>query len=402
MFCLGLFDFIFAVTLIIKIPVMVQISVGIIIAYLTTFFLLPLIIKLAHENKIYDIPDERKTHNYPVSSLGGIAIFSGLILSMLLVSDFNNYNGELQYYIAGLFVIFVLGLIDDIFILKAWKKALGQLAVAAMLTIKGNLLVTNLHGFLGIYSLSHVESVYISFFTIILLINAFNLLDGVDGLAASIGLIACLFFGVFFIINNVMPYAVLAFSISGSLLAFLMYNFPPAKIFMGDSGSTLIGLICSMLAIKFVEIPSIQFKLINYSTPAIAFGLLLIPLLDVLRVFALRIAKKKSPLAPDRSHLHHLLQNKGLSHTEVTMTLLTGELIFAAVTIALQNFNINLIIASQFVLYFASVYILNRYIPVRKKLHIVREEKLAEADEAEDSKVYPIYPLKEKITAAED
>ena len=286
---------------------MIQVATGITIAYLTTFFLLPLIIKLAHQNKIYDIPDERKTHNYPVSSLGGIAIFSGLILSMLLVSDFNNYNADMQYYIAGLFVIFILGLIDDIFILKAWKKTLGQLAVAAVLTLKGGLLVTNLHGFLGMYALTHTESVYISFFTIILLINAFNLLDGVDGLAASMGLVACLFFGVLFLINNVLPYAVMAFSIAGALLAFLMYNFPPAKIFMGDSGSTLIGLICSMLAIKFVENPAIQLNLADYSTPAIAFGFLLIPLMDVLRVFALRIAKGKSPLAPDRSHFHHLI-----------------------------------------------------------------------------------------------
>lgn len=381
---------------------MIQLAAGILIAYLTTFFLLPLIIKLAHKNQIYDMPDERKTHNYPVSSLGGIAIFSGLIISILLASDFDNYHSELQYYIAGFFVIFILGVIDDIFILKAWKKALGQLAVAAVLTIKGNLLVTDMHGFLGIHALSHISSISISFFTILLLINAFNLLDGVDGLAASIGLVVCLLFGIFFMMNNVVPYAVLAFSISGSLLAFLMYNFPPAKIFMGDSGSTLIGLICSILAIKFVENPIIQFNLTSYSTPAIAFGFLLIPLLDVLRVFALRIAKKKSPLAPDRSHLHHLLQNKGLTHTEVTMTLLTGELVFAAITISMQNININFIIASQFILYFVAIYILKRYIPVRKKLHIVREEISVDEDEMKDSKVYPIYPIKEKVTAAED
>ena len=378
---------------------MIQVATGITIAYLTTFFLLPLIIKLAHQNKIYDVPDERKTHNYPVSSLGGIAIFSGLILSMLLVSDFNNYNAELQYYVAGLFVIFILGLIDDIFILKAWKKTLGQLAVAAVLTLKGGLLVTNLHGFLGMHALTHTESVYISFFTIILLINAFNLLDGVDGLAASIGLVACLLFGVFFLINNVLPYAVLAFSIAGALLAFLMYNFPPAKIFMGDSGSTLIGLICSMLAIKFVENPAIQVNLTGYSTPAIAFGFLLIPLMDVLRVFALRIAKGKSPLIPDRSHFHHLLQNKGLSHTEVTITLLAGEFVFALITLLLHNININIVIASQFILYFTSVYILKRFVPVRKKLHIVREE---DEEETEDSKVYLIYPMKEKVSANED
>jgi len=301
------------------------------------FFPSALIIRIAHDNKLYDIPDERKTHNYPVSSLGGIAIFTGLILSLLLVSDFNNYNAELQYFIAGFFIIFILGLIDDIFILKAWKKIFGQLVVTAMLTFKGGVLITNLHGFFGIYTLTHFESIYISFFSIILLINSFNLLDGVDGLAGSIGLIACLLFGTFFLMNGVIPYAVLAFAICGSLLAFLVYNFPPAKIFMGDSGSTLIGLVCAVLAIKFVEDPAVQVNFINHSTPAIAFGFLLIPLLDVLRVFALRIYSNRSPLAPDRSHLHHMLQNKGLTHTEVTITLLTAEFLFAGITLMLQT-----------------------------------------------------------------
>src|ERR1041385_5899149 len=145
-----------------------------------------------------------------------------------------------------------------------------------MLTFKGGLLITNLHGFLGIYSLTYTESIYVSFFSIILMINSFNLIDGVDGLAGSIGLVACLLFGTFFLINNVIPYAVLAFSICGSLLAFLVYNFPPAKIFMGDSGSTLLGLVCSVLAVKFVQEPAIT---VNFTTPAIAFGFLLLPLL---------------------------------------------------------------------------------------------------------------------------
>jgi len=378
---------------------MIQVATGIIIAYLITFFLLPLIIRIAHDNKLYDIPDERKTHNYPVSSLGGIAIFTGLILSLLLVSDFNNYNAELQYFIAAFFIVFILGLIDDIFILKAWKKIFGQLVVTAMLTFKGGLLITSLHGFLGIYSLTNFESIYISFFSILLLINSFNLLDGVDGLAGSIGLVACLLFGTFFLMNNAIPYAVLAFSICGSLLAFLVYNFPPAKIFMGDSGSTLLGLVCGVLAIKFVEDPGLPANL-NQSTPAIAFGFLLIPLLDVLRVFALRIFNQRSPLAPDRSHLHHLLQNKGLTHTEVTITLLTAELLFAGITLLIQNLDIHLILATQFVLYFACVYILKQFIPARRRLHIVREELIDEEDS--EVKVYRIFSAKEKVSASED
>jgi len=132
---------------------MIQVVAGIIIAYLLTYFLLPLVIRIAHDNQLYDIPDERKIHNPQVSSLGGIAIFTGIILSLLLVSDFNNYNSELQYFIAAFFIIFILGLIDDIFFLKAWKKILGQLLVTAMLTLKGNLLITNFYGFLGVHQL---------------------------------------------------------------------------------------------------------------------------------------------------------------------------------------------------------------------------------------------------------
>jgi UDP-N-acetylmuramyl pentapeptide phosphotransferase/UDP-N-acetylglucosamine-1-phosphate transferase len=253
---------------------------------------------------------------------------------------------------------------------------------------------------LGIYELTHIESIYVSFFTIILLINSFNLIDGIDGLAASLGFIACLFFGTFFFLNGAIPYAVLSFSICGALLGFLMYNFPPAKIFMGDSGSTLIGLMTAILAIRFIENPVIQANFNVQSTPAIAFGFLLIPLMDVLRVFAVRIYKKQSPLSPDRNHFHHLLQNKGLSHAEVTITLLTAQVMFGGLTILLQGLSLNMIVALQFIIYFSSAFVLKRIIPVRKKLHIVRNE-LPEA-ELPDSKVYPIFSHKEKISVRED
>jgi len=379
---------------------MIQIVAGIVIAYFITFFILPLIIRVADDNKLYDIPDERKTHKHEVSSLGGIAIFIGLILSLLLVSDFGNYSSELQYFIAAFFIIFILGLIDDIFVLQAWKKILGQLLVTAMLTLKAGLLITNLHGFLGIYELTNMGSICVSFFTIILLINSFNLIDGIDGLAASLGFIACLFFGTFFFLNGAIPYAVLSFSICGALLGFLMYNFAPAKIFMGDSGSTLIGLVSAILAIRFIENPVIEANFNNQSVPAIAFGFLLIPLMDVLRVFALRIYRKQSPLTPDRNHFHHLLQNKGLSHAEVTVTLLTAQFTFAGLTFLLQGLSLNIIVVIQFIIYFSSAFLLKKVIPIRKKMHIVRDAMSEQ--EIQDSKVYPIFPHKEKISVQED
>src|SRR6478735_611904 len=379
---------------------MIQVIAGIIVAFILTYFLLPFIIRIAHNNKLYDIPDERKLHNHEISSLGGIAIFTGLILSVLMISDFDKYSSELQYFIAAFFIIFLIGVIDDIFCLKAWKKILGQLLATAMLTFKCGLLITNLHGFMGVHELTYIESIYTSFFTILLLINSFNLIDGVDGLAGSLGFISCLFFGTIFYINNALPYVVLSFTMCGALLGFLIYNFPPAKIFMGDSGSTLIGLMCAILSIKFIENPSIQASFNGNTVPAIAFSFLLIPLMDVLRVFTLRIAKKQSPLMPDRNHLHHLLQNKGLTHMEVTSVLLGSQFLFGLLGLLLRNTNLHLIVALQFALYFGSTYILKNYIPVRKKLHIVRDnipEKVLPG-----VKVYPIYPVKEKASISED
>lgn len=377
---------------------MIQAATGMIIAYLITFFLLPFIIRIARINKLFDLPDERKTHDYPISSLGGIAIFTALLLSLLLVYDFRTYGSEFQFYLAAFFVIFIIGVIDDIFILKAWKKLFGQIAAIALLTFKAHLLITNLQGFWGIYQLSELQSVCITFFSLMLLINAFNLVDGVDGLAATLGMITCMLFGLFFALNGQIPYGILAFSISGSLLAFLIYNFPPAKIFMGDSGSTLIGLVVAVLALRFVETAATEKVISVQCPPAAAFGILLLPLLDVLRVIALRLIKKKSPFTPDRNHLHHLLQNKGFTHTEVTLSLLVVSLFFAATGIIMQGLNIHIIIATQFSLFFSGIYLFKKYYPAANRLHIVKKEDLPK----EDSKVYPIFTPKEKASYAEE
>lgn len=378
---------------------MIQAATGILIAYLITFFLLPFIIRIAQINKIFDMPDERKTHTYPISSLGGIAIFSGLVISLLLVSDFMSISAQFQYYLAAFFVIFILGVIDDIFILKAWKKIMGQLLVSGLITMKAHLIVTNLQGFLGFYEISETAGYLITFFSIILLINAFNLIDGVDGLAASLGLLSSVLFGVFFLINNQPAYGVLGFTMAGTLLAFLIYNFPPARIFMGDSGSTLIGLVNAILAIRFIETASNGPALPIASPAAIAFGALLIPLMDVLRVIIVRVAKKRSPIAPDRNHLHHLLQMKGFSHTGVTVTLLLSSLFISSVSFILQGMQIHAILGIQFLLYFGGIGALIYLVPDQNMLLVVSKDQI----ENDEAKVYPIYnTTKEKISTGEE
>ncbi len=378
---------------------MIQAATGIMIAYVITFFLLPFVIRIARQNKLYDIPDERKTHTDSISSLGGIGIFAGLLLSLLLVSDFKSIDSDFQYYLASFIIVFIIGLIDDLFVLKAWKKAFGQFAIAAILTFKAHLLVPDLHGFLGIYQLNAVSSHILSFFAIILIINSYNLIDGVDGLAASLGMMSCSLFGIYFLLNNNIAYALLGFCMSGALLAFLIYNFHPARIFMGDSGSTLIGLVNAVLIMKFVENPAPGQAIVIAASPAIGFGMLLIPLMDVLRVFVMRLYHGRSPFVPDRNHLHHLLVNKGYTHGSITLILLLSGIYFAGISYLLQDLNINLIVATQFCMFFGSVYLTKNFLPVYKSMHIVQNK---EEEQDKETRIYPMYGAKEKVTVNED
>ncbi|HRH59846.1 MAG TPA: MraY family glycosyltransferase [Chitinophagaceae bacterium] len=348
---------------------------------------------------MFDKPDERKTHSYSISSLGGVGIVAGLSLSLLLVIDFNSGDSEFQYYLACFFIIFILGLIDDIFNLKAWKKLSGQLLVAAILSAKAHLLLTSLHGLGGIFEINELTSYIITFFTVLLVINSFNLIDGVDGLSGSLGLVSSLAFGMFFYVNNMLPYAILGFAMAGSLLAFLMYNFPPAKIFMGDSGSMLIGLVNVILLLKFVNTDGSAPVYPISSSIAVGFGILIVPLLDVLRVFIIRLTKGVSPFAADRNHIHHLLLNRGFSHTGVTITLIISSVIFSALSFALQSLNINVIALILSALYFTGVFVVKYFAP-KRKLHVVGSENFVQP--APDTKVLTLYQTTDNVALNEE
>src|SRR6195952_3840484 len=286
------------------------------LAFLITFFAIPIIIQVARRKKLFDEPDERKVHKMVIPTLGGLGIFGGFILALLLGAPVG--SGELQYFVAAAIVIFFLGIKDDILILSAAKKFIGQLVAAGIIIKFGGVQITNMHGFLGITEIPHIVSIIFTLFTVIVITNSFNLIDGVDGLAGSLGLLTALVFGSYFFYVGQLMYAVIAFSLAGSLIGFLIYNFSPAKIFMGDTGSLLIGLINSILVVKFINIagsPTGKFPL--EAAPAIGFAILIVPLFDTLRVFSFRILSRRSPFSPDRTHVHHFLLEKGYSHRKI-------------------------------------------------------------------------------------
>ena len=305
------------------------------VAFVICFLSIPVVLQIADQKKLFDIPDERKVHTHAIASLGGVGIFGGFILASLL--SIPSVPGQsyqvFLYFFAAAVVIFFLGLKDDLIILSATKKFIGQVIAAAIIIHLGQVRLDSMYGVFGFEQLPEGFALAMSYLTIIVVINSFNLIDGVDGLAASLGIVTMIIFGTYFFINGYQAYALLAYAMTGSLVAFLIFNHHPAKIFMGDSGSLMIGLVSSILVIKFINVahdPATPVPL-DSSAVAIGFSILIIPLLDTLRVFAIRILKGRSPFSPDKNHIHHLLLRWGLGHPAITLVCVAVNIAFVVI-----------------------------------------------------------------------
>jgi len=259
-------------------------------------FAIPSIIKVSFEKRLFDDPTEsRKVHSRIVPNFGGIAIFSGFLLSSSLFIP-TQILPEANFLMAAGFILFMTGLKDDIVGLSPFKKFIAQFASAYIVAVMADLRIADLNGIFGYHELPYVVSIILTTFFIVGVVNAFNLIDGVDGLAASLGVIFSLMYACLFFKADEFGWAYLSISLAGGLVGFLFYNLSPAKIFMGDTGSLLIGLLNSIFAIKFMTVASSpESTLPLLSAPAIAFAILIVPLFDTLRVFSLRIFNRRSP-----------------------------------------------------------------------------------------------------------
>jgi UDP-N-acetylmuramyl pentapeptide phosphotransferase/UDP-N-acetylglucosamine-1-phosphate transferase len=354
------------------------------LAFIITFFAIPVIIQVAKDKKLFDEPDERKVHKNVIPTLGGLGIFAGFIIATLMGVP-SAISSELQYFVAATTVIFFLGLKDDILVLSASKKFIGQLIAAGIIIKFGGIQISNFHGFLGIYEIPHITGVIISLFTIIVITNSFNLIDGVDGLAGSLGLLTTLIFGTYFFYAGQLTYAVMAFALAGSIIGFLIYNYSPAKIFMGDTGSLLLGLVNSILVIKFINTagnPVSNFPV--EAAPAIGFSILMIPLFDTLRVFGLRIIQRRSPFSPDRTHVHHFLLDLGFSHRMVTITCVLVNITFIAMAFFMRGLGttivLGILLLSAFIfigiIYYSRPKNKNVFAGKVEKPHIIKSHKI--------------------------
>jgi len=304
--------------------------------------LIPSIIDIAEAKSFVDAPNKRTSHLDTTPTLGGIAIFIGSVIAFLMFANIGAIP-SLQYIIASVLIIFFIGFKDDIIGISPYKKFWGQVIAALIVIEFGRVILTNLHGFLNIYPITYNFGLVLTIITIIGVTNCFNLVDGIDGLCASLTILACVAFGTWFYLTGQFDWAVLAAGITGATLAFLYFNLfsKRKKIFMGDTGSLFLGFIISILAIKFNESSiGITGPYSVLAAPAVSIGILIIPIFDTLRVFATRIVKNKPPFSPDKTHIHHYLLNLGFSHRSATLILTLTGILFIAVSFLLKDLTV--------------------------------------------------------------
>lgn len=305
-----------------------------------TAFAIPSIIRVAGIKHLFDEPDERKHHKEKVPTLGGMAIFAGLLFSVTFWTD-QVQIVELQYIICSLLVLFFIGIKDDLVNLQATKKLFCQILAAVILVHYAEVKLTTFYGMFGIRDLPLWFSYLFSVFTCVVITNSFNLIDGIDGLAGSLGIVGAVTFGMWYYFLGMTQYTILCSALAGSLLAFLWFNKTPSKIFMGDTGSMIVGFIMALLAMKFIESVRVLPKTHPYkilSVPVFTLTVLIVPLFDTLRVFMVRTMNGKSPFHPDRNHIHHLLLDVGMTHMQATGTLVAFTVSMIVLIFSLQGF----------------------------------------------------------------
>ena len=288
-------------------------------SFVVTYLAIPKIIHFANQSRLFVKGGGRHSHKGEIPIFGGIAIFSGLLFSLLFWANLE----DLQFVLVSLIIIFFIGILDDLLSLTPTRKLIGLFSSVFVFMFLGDLQIQSFHNLFGIQELPQWISILFTIFVTVIITNAYNLIDGIDGLAGGLGSIASLVFGIIFLVNFDFQYAILSFTLLGSLLAFLKYNFNPASIFMGDTGSLVIGLILSILSIRLinegVNIPNDQLYL--NKGPFISIVLLSIPLFDTFRVFFIRVFSGYHPLRPDRNHIHHALLDLGFGHKKSALIL---------------------------------------------------------------------------------
>lgn len=333
------------------------------IASLFSGFIIPFVRKIALTRNLTDVPSTRKSHSTPVPILGGLAVFLSIIITFFCINlFFESIIGTIHCLtlLTSAAILVLMGVYDDILGLKALIKLLIQIAVSCFVVyFCPHFSLETMHGLFSVFELPPTVSFILSVFIFIIFLNMLNLIDGIDGLASGLSSVSILFFLLISFLNNNWFTMFVCASSLGSLLPFLYFNmFSKRKIFLGDAGSLLLGLLLGFLSLEFLSSP-INFSSNDYTFhfPVILMALFSYPLADTLRVFVVRIARKRNPLSADKNHIHHHLIRLGLSHRRATAIVLIYTVLITSISLFLINYNINLVFIGMLIISLSIIYL---------------------------------------------
>jgi len=300
-------------------------------AFILASILLPLVIKLTTKHHVFDRNISINATRVP--RLGGIGVFFSFIIPLIVMitigAEYHSYIGLIP-----LGLLFLLGLYDDLFNINAFLKLFFQVIIAILTVGYGEIVMIP-----TLFESSYWNTLICNLLSVVIVvyvINAFNLIDGIDGLASMLGILAVFFIAISLFIYQDSFYAAFSFIFCGSLMAFLRFNFSPARIYLGDSGSMMIGYIAVMLAFRLLELDrEIAGNVLNNKVYVLS--LFIVPLYDTFRVFVIRIITLKSPFKRDENHIHHRLRLLGWSDTQICLTLTSYTLLMVLLTFAFQG-----------------------------------------------------------------
>ena len=336
------------------------------------FLITPVLISILKKAQIGDVPGGRKIHKSFTPSMGGIAFMLSTFIA-LGIWGWQYPLPDIRYLLGAIALMFFVGFRDDMVELKAKHKLMGQLVAVILVIGAGDIRIRDFHGFLGVGELNLWFSYGFTAFSLLALTNAFNLIDGLDGLAGTVAVITLALLGSWFYFQGLASYSVLSFTLLGGVLSFLVFNWHPAKIFMGDTGSLTLGFAMGSLVVAFMDYNAAlplgaPLKVMPSFTMGVA--LLIYPLFDMARVFARRIRRGRNPMIADKSHIHHFMMRMGFSHDKVAIILGGIQLMLIAGVFGMSELTDNMALPILSVVVLFMGYRLDRVTPkyIKKKV----------------------------------
>ena len=309
-------------------------------SFILVTFLIPKISWIVRSRDLIDHPDKRSSHLTSIPTMAGVSFFFTLIFMLILIKDWD-VNAIGINLIAALGLVFAIGLKDDLVVSTPRAKIGGEILAICFILFCNCLQVGSLGGFLGIENIPDIVSYVLIVLMMLTIINSYNMIDGIDGLASTVGIVIFSVYGFIFYSFGQTFYFLLCLCLLGILLAYLRYNFSKTnKIFMGDTGSLIIGFCIGFMSLKFLSLDASLLEAHSFKAEnslIIIGGIFFIPLFDTLRIIGIRLINKKSPFYPDNNHIHHILINSGLTHFKASLFLGLFNLVLATVFIILSR-----------------------------------------------------------------